>query len=140
MPTKTTQAPSRSPAQQALYIYGNEAGLAVLSFENKHAGMADDLKNWFDHRSDQSLGGAVRTIASDMLAAGQQLEGLPSVPASAQSANARLAASLKDSGAKLSAVVDASGSDSVLGNAMQTYDSAVDEFTKSYLQSPIFLL
>jgi len=128
----TTRSEVRTPEQQALYEYGNKAGLAILTFENAHMDMADDLKNWFDNRASAAYDAPVVAIANDMIAAGASLASLPSVPALAADANKRLAASLKAAGEMLKAVTAENG-DSNIAEAMKTYNTSAEEFTRSYI-------
>jgi len=127
------QTPSRTPEQQALYAYGNKAGLVVLSFENAHPDMGQTLQNWLDHRADASQQAQVRSIAADMSAASAALSALSGVPQPAAAANAQLAAGFTTAATQLQAVVAASGDGNALVESMKTYDSAADAFTKSYL-------
>ena len=134
VPSPTLQAaPARTASQQALYIYGNEAGLAILTFDNANQNMAQNLKDWVDNRSNTALQAPVNGVADSMVATGNQILALSNVPASASAANTRLGQSLVTAGEELRAVVEASGSDSALADAMKTYDASADEFTKSYV-------
>lgn len=130
----TIQKPAPlNPTQQALYIYGNQAGLAVLTFETTDAGMADTLKTWLASRGSSADTAHVAQLGQDMIAAGNSLANLTDVPASAQAANTALAESFKTSGQNMIAVSEAGGSDTDLGNAMKTYDTSADSFTQAYL-------
>lgn len=122
-----------SAEDTALHDYGNEAGLAVLSFANADADMAEVLNAWLTNRADASAAANVKKIASDLIQAGQQLEAIPSVPTAAASANESLAKNYEDAGAKLQAVILAGGSDNTLLTAMETYDTSADSFTKNYI-------
>ena len=126
-------APVRTPAQEALYTYANEAGLALLTFQSKNAGAADALKQWLGARGDATKSAAVGAIAADLLAAGDQLSQLAGVPASAAASNAALAASFKGAGQKLLAVEAAGTDDAKLIDALKSYDVSADQFTLSYL-------
>lgn len=133
IPAVAQTAPARTPEQQALYNYGNHAGLAVLSFENSHTDMAQVLQNWIKHRTDPNAQAGVSLIARDMLTAGASLKNLPNVPVAAQAVNNALAAGFSNASAQLSSILTQSASDSGLATAMQTYNSAADAYTKSYL-------
>ena len=128
LPTATI----RTPTQQALYDYGNQAGLAVMTFQNAHSDAADVLKRWLGSRQDPVAQAAVRSIATDMIATGDALMKL-SPPTAAASANTALASSLHDAGTNMLAVVDASGSDDTLTTAIETYDASADAFTSAFL-------
>ncbi len=129
---QATQTTKRTSEQQALYTYGNEAGLAILSFENAHADMAQDLKNWVDDRGNAAYKTSVISIANDMATAGASLVALTDVPTSASAANQNLAKSLQTAADNLKAMTAAS-SDSALVDAMKTYNASADEFTASYI-------
>lgn len=132
-PSMTPTPKARSEVQQALYEYGNQVGLAVLTFENAHADMAQVLKDWIADRADPSKIAAVNSLAQGLTDAGRSLEGLPQVPETARSANTALARAFADSGDKLRAVASAAGSDTTLVAAMKTYNAAAESFTTSYI-------
>lgn len=123
----------RTPEQKTLYVYGNRAGLAVLSFQNAHANMATVLTGWFEDRSNETYKGASIDIAEDMIALGDTLSTLGGVPASAAAANENLAASYRDAGGKLLEVITSGGSEDALVASMQTYNSSVEDFTRNYI-------
>lgn len=124
---------SRTPEQQALYEYGNRAGLAILSFNNAHADMADVLTKWFEGRASASAAASAKEIATDMDTLGSTLLALESVPAPAVAAHQALARGYQTAAEKLTSVFDAAGNDSTLINAMKTYNVAVEDFTRSYI-------
>jgi hypothetical protein len=123
----------RTPAQQALFEYGNKAGLVVLTFENAHVDMAQVLKEWLADRMNAGKIADAQAIARDMNTAGQSLAALPQVPPSAASANQALGRGYEDAGDKLLAVVSAGGSDAALADAMKTYNNSADSFTSAYI-------
>ena len=123
---------TRTPTQQALFTYGNQAGLVVLTFENGHPGMAEALKNWFEHRSDASNRSIVETIAQDMHAAGDGLLAL-SAPSAASVANKDLATAFIAASDELFKVAAASGDDMQLATAMKVYNTSADAFIKKYI-------
>ena len=127
-----TRTKARTPEQEALFRYGNEAGLALLSFEDSNTDMTDRLKNWFDNRKSDSSRASVGRIANDMAAAGTALAALADVPDVAREANQDLAKSLQAAALNLNAVTTA-GSDSATLDAMKTYNASAEEFTRSYL-------
>ncbi|HEY4516971.1 MAG TPA: hypothetical protein VJG64_03420 [Candidatus Paceibacterota bacterium] len=130
----TTPAPkARSVTQQALYTYGNAAGSIVLAFTNAHTDMAEVLKAWLADRANTSKVASAQSIARDMQTAGQSLAALRDVPNSAAAANQALAKAYEDAGKELLAVIAAGGSDSLLVEAMKTYDVAADSYTSSYV-------
>jgi len=135
------QAAARTPEQQTLYDYGNQAGLAVLSFTNAHSDMAQVLQTWLADRNGASEKAQVLAIADGMQKAGESLESLAQVPASATAANKALGESYKAAARQLRAVSSAGSSDSSLIGALNAYNTTADQFTKSYLAlSDLFTL
>ena len=128
-----TKPVSRTPEQQALHVYGNRAGLAILTFQNAHTTMAETLTDWFEDRSNEAHTGASNAIAEDMIALGGTLGALVNVPASAKAANENLATSYRDAGNKLLQVIAAGGSEDALVTSMKTYNSSVEDFTRTYI-------
>ncbi len=124
----------RTPEQQQLYNYGNQAGLAVITFSNAHADMADVLTVWVEDRDNGATEASAQEIATDMIALGDTLLGLSSIPASAASANQALGLAYQDAGEKLREVIDDGGQgDSVLADSMQEYNASAEQFTRNYL-------
>lgn len=128
-----TSGTTRTPTQQALYEYGNAAGQAVLTFENAHADMVDNLKQWLAARGTASGRVGVERIAADLITAGDTIVALQQVPESVKSANEALGASYQNVGIQLHATVAADSDDKTLGEAMQTYNKTVESFTKNYI-------
>ena len=124
----------RTADQQALFTYGNEAGLAMMTFESTHTDMADVLKIWLADRGNPSDIASVNSLADALSATGASLESLPSVPESIAPSNNALADSLKDAGTKLRAIVPAGqANDLALVSAIRSYNSAADTFTQDYV-------
>jgi hypothetical protein len=137
IPSQTLQVPSTqtlTPEQQALHDYGNEAGLAILTFENNALGMTDALKQWLAMRGDATAKANVIYIVSALNATGHQLRAIPDIPAAASSTNLALAASYEDAATKLQGVFDAGGDDAALIDAIKAYDTAADATTQRFLQ------
>ena len=133
---------TRTPDQQALFEYGNQAGLAITTFENGHTDMADVLKVWLANRTNASAVTSANALADALTEAGSSLENLSHVPASARAGNAALAHSLKDAGGKLrDVVVEGNTTDLALLSAIRSYNTAADTFTQNYVAlSTIFSL
>ena len=127
-----TRTKARTQEQEALFHYGNEAGLAILSFEDSNTDMVERLKNWFENRKSDPSKASVERIANDMAAAGTALAALLDVPDVAREANQNLAKSLQAAALDLKAVTAASG-DSATFDAMKTYNTSAEEFIRSYL-------
>ncbi|RJQ33460.1 hypothetical protein C4568_04745 [Candidatus Parcubacteria bacterium] len=117
----------RTPEQQALYLYGNMAGLTILTFSNEHADMGDVLTEWVESPSANKA--AAQDIAADMIHVGETLLALTGVPATASAANQALGLAYQESGQELQDVISGGGS----VNAMKSYNATVEDFTRSYL-------
>ncbi len=139
--TPTEDTP-RSPDQQALFEYGNKAGLAILTFHNNHANMTDVLKDWLADKTNKSRVDGVNMLADGLTYAGTSLEGIDGVPQVAEAPHGGLATALKNAGTKLRAIAQAGNrGDAALLQALKTYNAAADSFTQEYLAlSTIFSL
>lgn len=130
----TTAAPKQqTPEQIALHAYGNEAGLAFLTFENAHPDMVSPLKAWLTASTSASAALPVRQLGEDMEAAGDSISNLQRVPNDAAGKNAAFGSALHDAGATLIAATSAGGNDANLKEALLTYNAAADSFTAAYL-------
>lgn len=128
----TSPAKERTPTQQALYKYGNEAGFYVQSFENANKNMADVVQKQIDDPQGPLAVAALVELAKNLAKVGNSLEKIADVPAQATSVNTKLAGSYKDVGAKLALVPDAK-TDEERAETMLTYNAAAEEFVKSYV-------
>jgi hypothetical protein len=124
----------RTPAQQALYQYGNEVGSLVMGYDAAHSDQTQVLSNANNDRQNVSKQAAVKQIGQDLEVLGQGIAEITDAPAAAQADNAALAKSYIDVGTKLVAVGAAEPlQDPALVAAIKTYDTAVDSFNGSYI-------
>lgn len=129
----TSTATQRTPAQQALYEYGNAAGLVVLSFDAAEQNASTVLQNWLSARTGQAQIAQVNALAGELTQAGASLSALASVPQSAQADNAALAQAYEAAGAQLKAAAATGDDDTATAAAIKSYDSTADSFTAAYL-------
>ena len=118
--------------QQALYIYGNEVGSIIQSYETEHANAARVLQDQNNDRTDPTKSAAVVALADAMIAVGTSMEATEIVPKSAASAHHALAASYKESGQKLKGIASAEN-DADFINAIKQYDAVVDTYVHHYV-------
>lgn len=128
----TTLTKPRTAQQNELYYYGNEVGDAIISFENQHPDQPAVLKNHFEQPDNPNTIAAMKTLGEDMADLGDTLSGMELVPSQAKVAHEALADAYRDIGTKLAAVPDAKGSDA-LYTAIETYNSAAEQFVKRFV-------
>ena len=134
----------RTPTQQALFAYGNEAGQIVLAFDDAHIDMAQVLTDWFADRGSAASNVAsnatefdsagAQAIAHDMQTAGTSLAALEGVPSAATAANEALAKGYRDAGDRLLVVIKSGGgSDAELVEAMKSYNATADSYVSAFV-------
>ncbi len=126
----TTLSATRTSKQDALYIYGNEVGDAIVSFEGLHPNQPAVLKNHAEQPGDADAKAALKALGDDFIRLGDSLSGL-SAPAQTATAHKALVAAYKDLGTKLSAVSQSSGDG--LYDSIVAYDAAADDFAKKFV-------
>lgn len=130
----TTPGKNYSPAQQALYAYGNELGSLIQSYEDRHRNDTVVLKNQIEDRSSAVKAAAVQSIGNDLQGLGRSIKGLDEeqVPQVMRTAHAALGDSYIEMGAKLAAIPEAE-SDQAFIAAINTYNTAADLYTTNFL-------
>lgn len=120
----TTTPSGRSPRQQELFEYGNEAGEAILLFERLHPNTAQVLKDQAEDRSDAAKAAALVALGNALASIGTTMQKIENVPDDIASLNDSLAQGYIDAGVKLARVPQAQ-SDEDFVKAILTYDSSV---------------
>jgi hypothetical protein len=128
----TTPTKARTPAQAALYEYGNDAGSFIQTYDDTHKNAAQTLKDQLEDRRDPQKAQALRDLAMALGHVGDSIAGIDDVPAVAKTMNDALAKSYQDMATKLVAVPDAERDADFIA-AIQAYDTAVETFTKRYV-------
>jgi len=124
----------RTPAQQALYVYGNEVGSYVQGYNNTHQDQVQIMKNALNDRQNTSKAQAVASIGIDMETVGEGITEISDAPSEALFQNTALANSYTDSGKKLVAVAAAlPGRDTDLAKAIETYHTSIGTFVTNYV-------
>ncbi|RJR12865.1 hypothetical protein C4585_02800 [Candidatus Parcubacteria bacterium] len=130
----TTSEPEeeRTESQEALYKYGNEAGLIIQLFEDRNRSMARVLKDQFEDPTNPEKNDALVGLGNALMGVGESLEILESVPEQTRTANARLAESYKKAGEKLALVPNALTDEEKIA-AMLAYNAAAEEYVRNYI-------
>jgi len=128
----TTLVQQRTALQNNLYLYGNDVGGTIQSFEYAHPDQPAVLKNFIEDRTSPDTIAAMKKLGTDLAAIGTTFDGTGPVPTQAVAAHKALAAAYKDIGTKLAAIPDAQGDDKLM-TAIDTYDSAAESFVKKYV-------
>lgn len=122
----------RTPVEQSLYNYGNEAGSLIQSFESSFKNAPQILKDQFEDREDAAKRNALLTLAGGLEGVGIQLEKIEDVPAPIAGAHAKVAASYQELGKKLALLPEAKREETIL-DAMLSYNGAVEVYVKNYV-------
>ncbi len=125
---------SRTPAQQALYQYGNEVGSYIEGYDGAHTNQTQIISDAINDRHSTTKAAAVAQIGTDLEVVGQGIASVSDTPSDASAQNAALAKGYITIGEKLVAVATAmSQQDSELGAAIKSYDASVNAFNVSYV-------
>ena len=127
----TVQPKKMTASQQALYLYGNEVGGEIQSFETLHTNEAQILKDQAEDRTDPVKAAAVVNLGQELAAIGVFMQGMQDVPSSVAALHSALAQSYEDIGAKLQLVAQAN-SDTAFVQAVENYDSTTNTFVHNY--------
>jgi len=120
-----------SAQQQALYLYGNDVGGEIQSFETLHTNEAQVLKDQAEDRTDPVKAAALVSLGEALASVGTYMQGMQNVPTSVTSLHSALAGSYEEIGAKLQLVAKAQ-SDADFVQAAENYDSAANIFVHNY--------
>src|SRR3989338_8755071 len=130
--TSTPPGRERTPVQQALYNYANEAASNIQTYEEIYRGAPQILKNQFEDRHDPAKNAALLGVANGLAGVGNALLSMEEIPSQAQTAHERLGKSYQGMGGKPSLIPDARG-DQELIDAMLAYNATVETYVKNYV-------
>lgn len=123
---------TRTESQEALFRYGNEAGQIIQLFEDRNRSMARVLKDQFEDPTNPEKNAALTGLGNALIAVGESLEQIESIPSQATSVHARLAQSYKAAGEKLALVPNATTDEEKIA-AMLAYNAAAEDYVRSYI-------
>ena len=122
----------RTPLQQALYNYGNEAGSFIQSFENSFRNASQILRDQSEDRENPQKNTALVSLAEGLAEVGNALERMEEVPSEIRAAHAKVAVSYREMGEKLVSVPEARRDDAFL-SAIRDYNTIVESYLKNYV-------
>lgn len=128
----STGEKARTPTQQALFNYGNEAGSYIQSYEERYRAAPQILKDQFEDRENTEKNEALRSLAGALEDVGYQLEAFEEVPSEVRAAHLKVAESYKEIGKKL-ALITETKTDQEMIDAILTYNAAAEIYTKNYI-------
>lgn len=128
----TTTEKSRTDMQGRLFDYGNEAGSYIQGYESMHQTVPQIARDQLADRANPDKRDALIGVANDLIGLGKQLAQMEEVPAPVRAQHNAIAAGYQSIGKALIPVANAQ-SDQQLLDAIKTYDTTVDAFTKHYV-------
>lgn len=128
----TTLAKPRTPLQDALYLFGNEVGDAIVSFEASHPNQPAILKHHIEQPSDPDARAALKKLGDDLARLGDTLDALGDIPEQAKGAHRNVVAAYRDIGTKLATISAKEGNDALF-DAIVTYNAAAEDFAKKFV-------
>lgn len=123
---------ARTPDQQLLYEYANEAGSYVQVYEDSHRDTSPVLKDQIADRGNAQKGQAVKDIGIALKNVGLSLEHMDNIPSAVRSMNQALADGYIEIGTKLIVVPDARTDDAFIA-AITSYNASVDAFVGKFV-------
>lgn len=132
VPKQAPESKLRSPAQEALFAYGNEIGRRVQGFAAVNPNISQTVINQATNRDNRAYGDAVIELGNRYKALGQGILGYRDVPEVAQAVHIALGESYINLGTALSAV-PAATEDQAFIAAITTYNNKADAFTLAFV-------
>ena len=123
---------NRTPSQQTLYNYGNEAGSFIQSFENSFRNASQILRDQSEDRENPQKNAALVSLAESLAGVGDALERMEDVPSEIRAAHGKVVASYREMGEKLGRVPEARRDDTFL-SAIRDYNTTVESYLKNYV-------
>ncbi len=122
----STAGVSRTPEQQALFNYGNDAASYVQTYEDSNRNAPVALRDQAEDRQNPQKRQAVKLVAMGLRTVGESLLGMEEVPTSVAATHTALAESYLAVGRALEKVPDASGDEAFLA-AITSYNAEADD-------------
>ena len=122
----------RTPTQQALYSYANDAASNIQAYEDASRNAPQILKDQFEDRTNPAKNAALVRLATALGGVGDALLVMEEVPTQIQSAHEKLAESYQEMGKNLARIPSAKD-DKGLVELMLAYNATVETFTKNYV-------
>lgn len=135
--TATTATIRRSPREQALYTYGNEAGAPIEAYGSIHRNQSYSIADFIADRGNSAKQAAVSRIGDDLSAVGKELGALTSVPSDVRAMHETLSRSYLTMGEKLRAFSGARTDEELLAASL-AYNTSVEEFNKAFIALATF--
>lgn len=124
---------SRTPEQQKLFDYGNDAGSYIQTYEDSNRNAPVALRDQAEDRQNPAKIQAVKLVASGLRTVGESLLGMENVPESVATQHKALAESYVDVGRKLAQIPDVIQSDAAFITSIEAYNAAADTWVKNYI-------
>ena len=121
--------PTRTPAQTALYQYGNDLGNIIKSFENLHQNQVSVFKDFAEDRANATKQAAMKKLAADYTDMGQTI-GSIEPPTQAKALHAALMKNYAAVGVAMAAIPSTLRDEDAVA-AMEAYDTVADSFVRS---------
>ncbi len=126
-----TPAVSRTPEQQALFTYGNDAASYIQTYEDSNRNAPIALRDQAEDRQDPQKKQSVKLVAMGLRTAGESLLGMEEVPSAIASPHKSLAESYIAVGRALEKVPDANGDDAFIA-AITAYNVEADTLVSHF--------
>lgn len=131
-PPKQKTAEEMSESQKAIYGWGQDAGNSILSYEQQHPNQPQILTDFIQDREDPLKIMGMKNLGGDLIAVGDHIAEIGSVPGQLKTAASELASAYREIGTNLSAIPDAKG-DEALVEAILKYNTSAEAFVGKFV-------
>lgn len=121
----------KTPAQQAIFAYGNTIGARIQGFAAVNMNMSQIITDQVKHRTDPTYGNPVRDLGQRYKTLGEGILGIKDIPPEVENAHQALGESYVNLGVALSKIPDATDDQAFLA-AITAYNYKADAFTNAY--------
>ncbi len=127
----SAEAKARTPAQEAIFAYGNKVGNLIKRYEAENPNAVQVLGTQADDRTSPPRAQALRNLGAAIAKIGTDMRAIEGVPENAAMDHTRLAKSYETAGELLARVADTKD-DAAFISAVTSYSGSVGELTAAY--------
>lgn len=136
--TSSFSAQKRTPLQESLYLYGNDVGSYIQTYEDANRDASQVTRDQAEDRYNEGKGEAVKRVAQGLTQVGLSMRGMADVPEAVKSSHANLAESYIEMGTKLALVPEAKSDEAFLA-AITDYNASVEKYVANFISLATFL-
>lgn len=128
----SSESTVRTPAQEAIYVYGNAAGSIIKAYEASHQNAVQVIAAQSTDRSSVQKAQALRDLGAAISKIGTDMKKMRDVPADAVEAHTQFANRYIRAGELLAKMADASGDEAYIA-AINAYNASVSALIEQHI-------